>query len=451
VTERATADLLIEHGVVVTMDPQRRVFADGAIAVRDGAIVDVGPATTLGARWTAGERVDVKGNVALPGLVNAHVHLTGLDLFPGLEPAESPVADHLANWALPSHAFATPEDERATARFLGLQMLRQGITAFIEAGTIRFPEAVLDGLADLRLRGSIGTWTWDRWSQPAAFSTTTEQAIRRMTDALDLTKPEARIQVWPTLIGHTACSDELWQAAAAAARARDSHWSFHMSPGANDGDHYRRATGRDPLVHLEELGVLDERAVVAHAIHVSDAEIDVLNRSGASVAFCPASSLHHASGLTHAGRHPEMRHVALGTDSPHRLPLLHAAGLVCSLYGDMQRNRATVLPERALEWLTLSGARALGTADHIGSLEIGKRADLAVFEVARPLYNVANALVHHAATGRAVHVFVDGERVLRDGHVSGEDRILADAAEAGRRLAQRAGLPTTTGWPLLEA
>jgi len=271
-----------------------------------------------------------------------------------------------------------------------------------------------------------------------------------MEAALDLTPPGTRIQVWPTLIGHNSCSDELWLAAASAARARDCHWSFHMSPGTNDGDAYRQTTGRDPLVHLDQLGVLDDRAVVAHAIHVSDAEIDALNRSGASVAFCPASSLHHASGVTHAGRHPQMRHVALGTDSPHRLPLLHIAGLVCSLYGDMQRDRSTVLPERALEWLTLAGARALGATTHIGSLEIGKRADLAVFEVTRPLYNVANALVHHATTGRAVHVFIDGEHVVRHGHLKGEDAILAEAEHAGRRLAQSAGFPQMTGWALSE-
>jgi cytosine/adenosine deaminase-related metal-dependent hydrolase len=178
VTLGADADLMLEHGVVVTMDPHRRVFADGAIVVRAGAIVDVGPSATVDQRWTAANRLDLEGNVLLPGLVNAHVHLTGLDLFPGLEPADSPVADHLANWALPAHAYATPEDERATARFLSLQMLTQGVTAFIEAGTIRFPDAVLDGLADLRLRGSIGTWTWDRWTQPARTSSGKRRQIR---------------------------------------------------------------------------------------------------------------------------------------------------------------------------------------------------------------------------------------------------------------------------------
>jgi len=116
----------------------------------------------------------------------------------------------------------------------------------------------------------------------------------------------------------------------------------------------------------------------------------------------------------------------------------------------MHGDRSAVLPERALGWLTLAGARALGAADRIGSLEVGKRADVAVFEVTLPLYNVANALVHHATTGRAVHVFIDGERVLRHGHVSGEDLILADAADAGQRLAQRVGFPARTGWPLIE-
>ncbi len=101
------ADLLLEHGLVVTMDPRRRVFADGAIAVRAGAIVDVGPSASLNQRWIATDRLDLEDNVVLPGLVNAHVHLTGLDLFPGLEPADSPVADHLANWALPAHEYAT--------------------------------------------------------------------------------------------------------------------------------------------------------------------------------------------------------------------------------------------------------------------------------------------------------------------------------------------------------
>ncbi|HEY3059344.1 MAG TPA: amidohydrolase family protein [Chloroflexota bacterium] len=444
-----TADLLVHGGIVVTMDAERRVFADGAIAVRDGAIVDIGPSARLLKQWPAMEQLDARGLVVTPGLINAHVHITGLDLLPGIEPSESPKAEHLQRWALPSHVVNTPDDERVTARYLGLGLLHQGITTFVEAGTIRFPEAVLDGLADLPLRGAIATWTWDRWNDPPEFATSTEQAIERMCQALELTPRGARVQMWPSLIGHTSASDKLWQAAAAEARRRDCQWTFHMSPGTNDGEFYRRETGQDPLVHLSELGVLDERAIVTHALYVSDEEVQVLNRSGAHVAFCPAGSLHLASGVSRASRHLAMERVALGTDSPHNLPLLHAAGLASNLFGDMHAHRAALPPERALEWLTLNAAAALGMAHQIGSLEVGKRADLAAFEVVQPIYNIANALVHHALTGRAVHVLIDGQHVVRNGRIVGEEAVIADAAATGERVLRAAGMPLRTGWPLL--
>ena len=85
-----------------------------------------------------------------------------------------------------------------------------------------------------------------------------------------------------------------------------------------------------------------------------------------------------------------------------------------------------------------------------GSLEIGKRADVAVFDVTRPIYNVTNSVIHHATTGLAVHVFIDGEHVVRDGHVPGEEAILTEAAVAGERVLRRAGMPTHTGWPLIQ-
>ena len=444
------ADLVVHGGLLVTMDAERRVFADGSVAVRDGSFVDVGPSRTLLERYQPAKRVDVHGLVIMPGLVNAHVHLTGLDLLPGLEPSDSPSETHLQKWAIPSHVLCTPDDERVTARFLALALLKQGITAFIDAGTNRFPQAVLEGLRDMHLRGAIGTWTWDRWHEPPEFDTTTDAAIARMRSALELASTSGRIQVWPILVGHTSCSDQLWEAAADEARRRDCNWAFHMSPGKADGDFYRARFGRDPLVHLHSLGVLDKRAIVTHALYVSDAEVEVLNGSGAMVAFCPAGNLHLASGLSRTGRHVEMKRVALGTDSPHNLPLLHAAGLACSLFGDMHLNRAALAPERALEWVTLAGAEALGAADQIGSIEIGKRADLAVFEVVEPVYNVASALVHHATTGRALHVFIDGRQVVTNGHVDGEDRIVADAAATGRDVAKRAGWPVRTGWPVIE-
>src|SRR5262249_41101508 len=126
------ADLVVYGGMLVTMDDERRVFADGGVAGRDGSIVDIGPGRTLLDRYQPEKRVDVHGLVMMPGLVNAHVHLTGLDLLPGLEPSDSPRQTHLQKWAIPSHVVCSPDDERVTARYLALALLKQGITAFID-------------------------------------------------------------------------------------------------------------------------------------------------------------------------------------------------------------------------------------------------------------------------------------------------------------------------------
>ena len=443
------ADLLLHGALVVTMDAKRRVFRDGAIAIREGNIVDVGSSTSLLARWKSSSRIDLAGLVATPGLINSHIHLTGDQLLPGLRPDDSVPSEHLTKWGLPAYQHSQPEDDRAAARFVALQMLRQGTTAFIEAGTCRHPAAVLEGLAGMGIRGSIGTWAGDRWPQAGFFSMTTDQALKRIHDALAL--PQGRVEVWPDVLGTAICSDELYVGAAQLAREYNRHWTFHMSPSPSDIVAYQARTRRDPLVQLDHLGVLDDRCVVGHAIHISDNEVATVNRSGATVVFSPHSALRLSSGVTFVGRHPDLESMALGTDAlnaSNHVNILNAAALACNIYAEARKTYATVTAERALEWLIPGGANALGWRDHTGTLEVGKWADIAVFDVGVPVYNVANALVH--GSPRAIHVFIEGNQVLQDGHVKGETTIIKDAVEAARRVAKRSGLPLATGWPLLD-
>lgn len=439
------ADLLLHSATVVTMDSERRVLSDGAVVIRDGVIAEVGHSGSLLMKWQAARSINLKGRVATPGLINSHIHLTGDGLFPGIEPDDSSREGHMAKWILPPYEHSTAEDERAAARFVVLQMLQQGTTAFIEAGTCRYPAAVLDGLADLGVRGSIGAWAGDRWPQPGFFASTTDQAIRQVQDALAL--KTNRVEVWPNVLGTAICSDELYQAAGNLARERNCHWTFHMSPEPGDGVAYRQRTGRDPLLHLEALGVLNDRCVVAHAIHISDGEVEALNRSGATVVFSPGSAMRLSSGVTSVGRHPDLSRMAMGTDAlnaSNHVDLLRSADLACAIYADARKDRSVLTAERSLEWLICGGAGALGWTDQTGSLEKGKRADISVFDVVAPVYNIANALVHGSA--RAVHAFIEGQQILNDGHVQGEEEIIADAVKAGRRVANRAGLPLSTGW-----
>jgi 5-methylthioadenosine/S-adenosylhomocysteine deaminase len=448
--QATTADVLIHGAVVVTMDAKRSVFRDGAVAIKNGAIAEVGSSPALLARWSGTQKIDLSGLVVTPGLINAHMHTTGDALFPGFRPDDSVPTEHLTKWALPAYEHSRPEDDRAAARFIALQMVRQGTTAFIEASTCRHPAAVLEGLTELGIRGSIGTWAGDRWPDSGYFSSTTQQAIRRIHDTMALPS-SGLIQIWPNVLGTAICSDELYVAAAKLAREHNRQWTFHMSPDPNDITAYRKRTGVDPLVHLERLGVLDSRCVIAHAIHITEAEVAAISRSGATVVFCAHSAMRNSSGVTRVGRHPDLSHVALGTDAVNacnHLSLLDGAAMTCHVYAEARKSYATVTAERALEWLILGGARALNLSDRIGSLEAGKRADIAAFDVGAPRFNIANALVY--GYPRAVHVFIEGKQIMRDGHVKGEEEILREASRAARRVAERAGLPLHTGWKLSE-
>ncbi len=435
--------MILRGGLVVTMDDERRVLPAADVLLRDGVVAAITGAGDA-APEPGEEVVDCAGLVVTPGLINAHVHLTGPALLPGAEPGEDPVADHFPRWVLPAHEHSGPEDERAAARLTALMMLRTGTTAFLEAGVCRFPDAVLDGLADLGLRGAIGTWAADEWPFPEAFAATTAQVVRRIDDALALTAPPGgRLRVLPNLIGHTGCSDAL----VADAAGRGLPWTLHMAAFPDDGEAYRARTGREPLEHLHALGALDARVTVAHGIHLGDADLAALAASGATVAYCPGASVRLATGVVRAGRHDAMEHVALGTDTTNasnHVDLLRSADLACAVYAEARGDRGAVTAERALEWLWHGGARALGLADAIGRIEPGRRGDVAVFEPGQPVLHAANALVH--GSPRAVHAFVDGEPVLRDGRVPGAEAILADARAAAERVAGRAGLPLVTGW-----
>ncbi len=439
------ADLLVTAVRVVTMDDARTVWADGAVAVRDGVVAEVGPRAEVEQRWDARERVDGGDGVLLPGLINAHVHLTGPTLFPGAEPAAAPLGEHFGVWVLPPHVASEAADEVAAARLSVVGMLRTGTTAFLEAGVLRHPDAVARALAPMGVRGALGAWVSDRWPGPLG----QRDAASAVSVLHEAGGRAAGLLRWPSVVGHDGCSDEVLVAAAATARERGTGWTLHLSAGPQDRAHFLQTRGAAPLVHLERIGVLDERCVIGHGTHLDDDEVAVLHRTGATVAHCPGAALRLCLGLAEAGRHPELPHVALGTDTPNtsnHSDVLRAAATSCDAYGAARGDRGAVTAERALEWATLGGARALGLAGTIGTLTPGARADLVLADCGPLVPHVANALVHGAP--RVRHVWVDGRQLVRDGAVEGEQQIRADAVAAAARVRARSGLPATTGWPV---
>jgi cytosine/adenosine deaminase-related metal-dependent hydrolase len=457
-------DLLVKGWYVVTMNATRDIIHDGAVAIRGNEIIAVGKASELEATYVAKETVGGDSFVVTPGLVNTHIHITGEPLTRGYVPDDTPFVENVFMWLCPLYSVYTAAEERLSAELAAVEMLKSGTTTFLEAGTIRFLDEVVDALVDVGIRGKVGKWVWDLPPEPDVYKQNTDEAIKHLERQLTDFKSvgNGRIMASSILVGHTTASDPLWQAARSLADEHGTGMSFHMSPAMLDPDGFIEEFGQRPMVHLDELGILQPDVCMTHCVQVDDHEVGLIAQAGSSVAHCPTTALKVSYGVTQVGKMPEMVqrgiNVSIGTDgnnASNYSDMMRATYLVAGLFKDARQDPQMFPAEMAYEMSTIGGAKSMGMEDAIGSLEVGKKADVVVHDTDRPewrpLLNVMNQLVW-SADGRGVHtVVVDGRKVVEAGRMLtvDEDKLWADAQQAGEAITVRSGLPDKSKWPVL--
>jgi 5-methylthioadenosine/S-adenosylhomocysteine deaminase len=457
---QTSADLIVTGGHVLTMDADRTILLDAAVVVADATIVELGARQAVLARHPGVPVVGRPDQVVTPGFVNAHQHLTGDRLIRSSIPDDLPPGESIFSWAVPVHAHHSADDDELSATLACVEAVTHGVTTTVEAGTVAHPDRVAAAMRAVGMRGTVGTWGWD--VDEAPYAARAGEVLARQQAVLDAHPRGGLVTGWVTLVGHDLMSDELVAGASALARERGVGLTFHLSPSATDPAAYLARTGRRPAVHLDALGALGPHVLIAHGVHLDDAEIEAILRTGTAVAACPWAYLRLGQGVSRAGRHPELvrrgGRVALGCDSENAGDLvdpLRAAALFAGLAKDTQADPTWFGAHDALELLTIRGAEAIGMSDRIGSLEVGKSADLVVHgggpSWVPPGRDPVLQLVW-GSDGRSVRVVViDGRVVVRDARcVTVDDGPLrAAAAEAGDALLRRAGIAATSPWPLV--
>jgi cytosine/adenosine deaminase-related metal-dependent hydrolase len=451
--------ILVEHAIVVTMDPARRIFMDGSVLIDGERIVQVGQARDVKPPQAPERVIDGRGHLILPGFVDTHVHLSE-HLSRGLIPDEVPVDRYVPDWYVPLYSVITPEEEAAAAELACLEMLRTGTTTFCEAGTLFDVAAVARAVDAVGMRAILGRWTWDLASGPGRMAQSTSEALRLAEMAIAEMKQRAgsRVSAWPLLIGFGTCSEALIRGAHALAEKHGTGWGmmqFASHPS-------RKTADTLPLATLDGWGVLGPRTKLAHMVHVSADDIALLARRDVKIAHCPSAALKHVKGLAAHGRFAEMLDagvsVSLGGDSANgsnhfdMLRLMYLAALVPK---DARLDPSVMPPERVLEMATIHGARALGLEAEIGSLEPGKRADMVLFDLDlpewHPLLDPVSTLVYSASAASVRTVLVDGRVLLDDRRVTTVDEreVLARAERLAGPYLARAGLTARPKWPLI--
>lgn len=453
------SDLLVIGGDVVTMNEGREVLTSCTVAVSNGRIRGLGAAERMRALFPGAEELDAAGCVVVPGLIDAHQHTTADPFVRSMIPDDITSNQSIFDWVVPLHAVLDGDDDELAATITAVDALTRGVTTLFEPGTVANPLRVAAGLETAGIRGRVGRWGWDVAGMP--YSAPLQESLAMQAETVAALPADGIVTGWITLVGHDLASDELFQGAAALATRLDVGLTLHMSPGNRDIAAYAERSGLRPIVHLHRLGVLGPRLLLGHAVWLDDTELDLLCESGTAVASCPGAYLRLAQGYTRAGRHGEFvrrgGRLALGCDSHNAgdtPDVFRAAYLLAALERDRGAD-TSVGAHRAFALATIEGARAVGIGDLVGSLEVGKAADLVVLDATGPGWiprgDLALMLIWGAGSADVRDVVVDGDIVVRDRRVTTVDLKLlrAEAQERSAAALRRARIDVPHVWPVL--
>jgi len=433
--EPEPADLLVSGGSVLTLDASDTVVADGAVAIRGGRILAVGPRGLIERRYRARRTIDASGHLVLPGLVNAHTH-AAMTLFRGVRD-DCDLMTWLTKFLFPLEArFVSTRFVRCGALLACWEMIASGTTTFADG--YFFQEETARAAEEAGLRAVVGQGIFDVATPDAKDA---GEGLARAERFLSEWRGHPRIT--PALFPHscyTVGPETFWKAQALAERF-DAPILTHLSESAGEVATVRERYGRTPVRHLAGLGVLDRRVTAAHAVAVDEEEIGLLASAEAGVVHCAESNMKLASGVAPIARMLAAGiRVGLGTDgaaSNNDLDLFGEMGSVARLHKVQALDPTAVPARQVVRMATIGSAAALHREADIGSLEAGKRADLIVVEAsgpnALPLYDPYSYLVYAARSDAVRTVVVEG-RVVMEGR-----RLRALDTEAIRRAALRFG------------
>ena len=458
----AVPSIKIENALyALTMDADRRILTDAAILIEDGAIARVGKTSDL-ADVPADRTIDASDFVLTPGFVGGHMHISYAHATRGIFP------DDLGPEYLPNvfrlQGIMSAEEERFTSLLGITELLKYGVTTFVDPGSTKHIAACMEAYRTAGCRIVTGTQVTDRpnplnvpvYDTGEALALT-ERTIAEFDGALD-----GMVRAWAMPFSSEYASPELLSGVARIAKDRGTRATIHHSFSGAATEDWKARTGATPTGYLRQIGFLDGDVLLAHALGITPDDVGIIAESGASVVMCPPAAMKGGSGMTRDALLPELLdagvRVALGTDAPNNSNLietLRAVYLAAILYKDGRRDVSMIPAETALELGTVRGAEALGMAEKIGSIEVGKKADLVLFDTMRPewrtLFNPVNNLVY-SADGRSVHtVIVNGKVVVSDHRPTfvDERELIEYVQRIGESMLARSGVSFPSRWPVV--
>jgi 5-methylthioadenosine/S-adenosylhomocysteine deaminase len=429
------ASLVVVGGTIITQDSAHHILSPGAVAISGSDILEVGRPEIIAARYRAAETIELRDQIVLPGLINAHTHAP-MVMFRGLAD-DLALTEWLQQYIFPAEAkTVTPEMVRTGTRLALVEMIESGTTTY--ADMYYFEEEIAQVTRDAGMRGVLGQTVIQ---MPVADAKTPAEGLARAGRFIERFKGDSLIV--PALAPHSVYTNDesTLIAAATMARRHGAPLIIHLAETEDELKIVRQLHQMTPTGYLESIGFWSPHTLAAHGVWVTDQDIQILKRRGVGVAHNPESNMKLASGAA-----PVTRYLAagvalgLGTDgaaSNNDLDMFEAMRQASLLAKHTTRDPTAIPAATALDLATIGGAKALGLENAIGSLEAGKRADLISVSTGSarqtPLYDPLSHLVYVTHGEDVQTTIVNGKVLMRGRELKTLNR--AAAIEAAKRLA----------------
>ena len=436
---------IITDTTIVTCDPQRAIHYGAGMAVEDRRIAAIGPTAEIEARYPDADRVDGRGRAVFPGLINCHTHMLATADRGILEDFGFPTT---LKFPTTGRGLLDPDERNVFALLAAAESIRSGTTTLLEISD-RIPQYA-DSLADTGLRlflaenfndiddeqFSVGRYEFSE--------SKLDSGLQRSTDLISdwHGRYSGRVRCFVAPHAPELCSPTLLRRAVELADQNDLRYTIHLSQSSLEVEGVMRTRGVRPTQYLFANDFLSDRLVVAHCRYVDDSEIALLGQHSVAISNNPAIAARRGAAAPAFELGAAGCPIGMGSDNmaEDMVEVVRSA-----LFHERVRRNDEVWPqpEDVLDWATIGGARALGVADEVGSLEVGKKADLFMVNLRRshlvPTLRVVSVFVHQAQPADISDVMVDGNWIMRDSRILtfDEDDVIRQAETIGHRVWSR--------------
>ncbi|AGF76613.1 cytosine deaminase-like metal-dependent hydrolase [Desulfocapsa sulfexigens DSM 10523] len=431
------ADTIISGSYLIPDSRQKNVINNGAVAVSKDSIAAIGTSEDILAQFTTERHIHTDHGLIMPGLVNTHTHAP-MACFRGLAD-DLPLMTWLEKHIFPVEARWTPEMIYHSTLLSLAEMIKSGTTSFCDM--YLFSKEVARATVESGMRAWIGEVLYDF---PSPCYGDLENGFSYVEELFGLYSGHSLISITADPHSVYTCSPELLTRLGKVAQSHDSLYAIHLSENEAEVNTCKERYNCSPVDHLERLGLLGPKTLAAHCVMLDDREIALMAERGVKVSHCQESNMKLASGTAPVVKMIEAGiEVGIGTDgaaSNNDVDMFGEMNTVAKIHKVARMDPTAMGAEQTLHAATLGGATTLGASDHIGTLAVGKKADMIVLNMNQPhltpLYNIPSHLVYAARGSDVIHSIINGRIVMEDRVLQSldEEQILARMREIGQNI-----------------